>query len=97
MKNVIATHIPIEDAQKDQLRTLFNSAGYALLREVIAAHCASHQVGFMNKAMYSNENAKAQAETDRQAAARFMETMDVLDGLEKIEDQWFRINLEQRR
>jgi hypothetical protein len=97
MKNVLSTKIPIDEPQKDQLRTLFASPAYLLLREVIVAHCTEHQMDFANKSMYANENAKEQAEVARSQASRFMGALDVLDDLQKIEDQWFRIALETRR
>ena len=97
MKNIVTQKFIIEDVQKDQLRTLFSSPAYGLLREVIAAHCAEHQVDFVNKTMYDNENARAQAMESEAKARRFNSALNVLDDIEKIEDQWFRISLEQRR
>lgn len=95
--NVIATPHPIEESQKDQLRTLFASPAYGLLREILVAHCTQHQVAFVNKSMYENENAIAQADDARVQASRFNGVLDVLDDIQKKEEQWFRINLDQRR
>jgi transcriptional/translational regulatory protein YebC/TACO1 len=97
VKNIIATEYPISDDQKKDLRTLLISPAYGLLREIIAAHCTKHQVDFANKSMYPNDNAEAQAKEAQTQAARFMNTLDVLDDVQKLEDGWIRISLEQRR
>lgn len=97
MKNIIANKHPILEEQKKELRTLFASPAYGLLREIIVAHCTVHQADFSNKSMYPNENAEEQAKQAKLDAMRFMVTMDVLDDVGKLEEEWFLISLEQRR
>lgn len=97
MKNIISGKHPILEEQKQDLRTLFASPAYGLLREIIVAHCTEQQVDYANKSMYSNDNAAEQASAAKEKAQRYMATMDVLDDMGKLEEEWFLISLEQRR
>lgn len=96
MQSLVAKKIPLEPAQADQLKTLFASAGFGILREVIAAHCAVAQVDYMNSSLYETDNAENKALIAKLKAIEFNHALDVLDRLGQLEQEWFRINLEQR-
>lgn len=95
--SILTTRIPVDQKQRDGLRTMFASGDYLTLREVISAHCVEAQIDSGNKALYANENAKLQSEASKTRAAQFNTVLDVLDFLERNGEEWFRISLEQRR
>lgn len=93
MQTLLTTRIPLDSAQADQLRRMLASPAYAALRDVIAAHCALHQVTYMNTALYNNENAEAHMSEARTKAIAFNAALDVLDELARNSHEWFRIEL----
>ncbi len=76
---------------------MFASPSYAALREIISAHCTKWQVEYLEASLYSNEVAQGKADHAKTQAARFNTTLDVLDWIQEKGEEWFRINLEQRR
>lgn len=97
MKSLQAVKVPLEQVQQDQLQTLFASPGWAILREVISAHCVSAQAEFLDAFLYDNEVAADRAKSAKAQAKLYNDALDVLDGLQGKMDEWYRINLEQRR
>lgn len=97
MKSLEVVRIPLEQTQQDQLRTLFASPGWLILREVLSAHCVEAQAEFLDASMYENDVATGRASAAQTKAKLFNDTLDVLDGLQGKMDEWYRINLEQRR
>lgn len=97
MQSISTIKIQIEQAQQDQLRTLFASPGWTVLREVLSAHCVEAQAAFMDASMYATENATVKADAERAKAMGYNMTLDVLDAVEGNMEEWYRITLEQRR
>lgn len=97
MQSISATRVPIEQAQQDQLRTLFASPGWNVLREILSSHCAEAQAAYMDASMYVTENATNKATAEKARAVDYNTTLDVLDAVQEKMDEWYRITLEQRR
>jgi hypothetical protein len=97
MPGLITTGIPVPDPQRDELRTMFASAAYLTLREILSAHCAEAQAAFANASMYGTEAAGIHVDEAKNKALRFNAALDVLDSIEQKADEWYRITLEQGR
>lgn len=97
MKSIETVRVPVEPTQQDNLRTLFASPGWLILREILSAHCVESQAAFLDASMYESENASDKATSAKDAAVRFNTALDVLDGIQGNVDEWFRIMIEQRR
>lgn len=97
MQSISATKVPIEPKQQDNLRTLFASPGWLILREVLSAHCNEAQAAFLDASMYATENASDKATDEKAKAIAYNMTLDVLDLVQSNEEEWYRITLEQRR
>lgn len=88
----------LEAARSDELRKLFESGPFILLREVIAANCVMAQLASMNALVYpDNELAKTDMVTASQDAIKLNSFLDLLDDLVKTEEKWFTITLEPSR
>lgn len=96
---ILIEKMPVTKEDAGQIQTTFASAGYLLLKEVIAAHCVDRQVQAMNVGLYDATNPAADAATKaaKAAAARYKSVLDVLDELEGKPDDWFKVKLEPRR
>lgn len=97
MHTLLANSTPIEPKQAEDLRALFTSPGYAVLREIIAGHCAAAQVQFMNTSLYDNENAAAQGKEFLERAIQFNAALDVIDLVAASEEKWVRTQVETKR
>jgi len=97
MQSISCIRVPIEPSQTDQLRTLFASPGWTVLREVLSAHCVESQCAFLDASMYNGETATGTAAIAKDVAVRFNTALDVLDVVQGNMDEWYRITLEQRR
>lgn len=97
MPSLTAISVPLEPAQQDQLRTMFNSPAFMSLREIISAHCTKWQADYLEFSLYATDQAEQKAAEAKLEAMKFNLTLDVLDFIQEKGDQWFRITLEQRR
>lgn len=94
---VIVTRQPVDATQQGSLRSLFSSAGFSLLKELVAAQCIDKQVEAMNRQLYpANPTAAEDAVEYAKAAVRFNNALDVLLDLEKNDD-WWTVKLESTR
>jgi len=88
---------PLDQNQRTELAKFFESPTFNLLKEVVAANCAVHQMEAMNRALYpDNEAMRETCEGARAEAIRLNSALDVLDGLAKSEQKWFTATIECR-
>jgi len=91
------TPIALDATKRGALQSLFTSPGYLVLREVVAAQCAIRQVKSINAQMCPLNDALAElAQREKEIAQRYHVAMEVLDAIEKSEQQWVTVVLEQR-
>lgn len=97
--SIIISRVPVAADQRDELAKLLSSPTFSLLKEIIGARCAEHQVKLMEADLYAGENeeAKAEAESHRSKARTMNAVLDTLDDIAKNEDEWFTMTLEPRR
>ena len=83
MPSLTTTPVPLEQAQQDQLRTMFASPAFGTLREIISAHCTKWQAEYLEASLYSTEVAEGKADHAKTEAARFNTALDVLDFIQE--------------
>lgn len=89
------TRLPADATQQAELRKFFNSEIFTLLKEMVAAHCAQHQINAMRVLLYpDNEKAKLIAGEETARAALFNSLLDMLDDISKKEEEWFTVRTE---
>lgn len=92
---IVISRLPAGATQRKELEKLFASPTYLFFKEMVASKCISHQVESMNAALYpDNEDAVAKHEVEKRKASIVKALLDVLDDLEKKEDEWFTVKLE---
>ena len=88
------THQPLAATPRGSLKNLVDSAGFQVLREVVASRSAEEAAEAANWAANDNfESAKDRAIV----AARYAACVEILDELQKSEDQWVTVKIEPRR
>lgn len=88
------THQPLAATPRGSLKNLIDSAGFQVLREVVASRSAGEAVEAANWIANEDlERSKARAVI----AARYAACVEILDELQKSEDQWFTVKIEPRR
>jgi hypothetical protein len=92
---IVVTRLPAGTTQKAELEKLFASPSYLFFKEMVVSRCVLHQVDSMNAGLYpENEDAAAKCDVEKKKAAIMKALLDVLDDLEKKEDEWFTVKLE---
>ena len=86
------------DQEQAALKTMFESPGYLLLKELLAANAVKHEAAIINMEPYSEHN---QVVVDQVNAAKFKAAtysafLDALDDVEQNHNLWLRVKLEQR-
>ncbi len=89
-----STAHPLAAIPRDLLKKLIDSAGYPILREVIASKAAHRAVEAANWAIAGDSE---QANAISAVAARYVACVEILDELQKSEDQWSTVKIEPRR
>lgn len=97
MNAFIIEEIPLSQAEIDQIRTTLATAGYSLLREVIAAQVCKACLSYMDASLYDTDSAQDQVIISKAKARKFEHAMEVLDQIAGNMDEWARIKLDQRR
>lgn len=92
---IIVSRLPAGTTQRADLEKLFASPAYLFFKEMVVSRCIIHQVESMNAGLYpENEDAAAKCEVEKKKAAALRSMLDVLDDLEKKEEEWFTVKLE---
>lgn len=95
---IIVTRQPFDATQKGLLRKLFDSPEFSLFKEMVASRCTDKQVSAMNAALYpESETASEVAAKDIGVARDLNAVLDILDDLEKQEEEWWTVKIEPRR
>lgn len=95
---IIVTRQPLDATQQGLLRKLFDSPEFSLFKEMVASRCTDKQVSAMNAALYpENEEASEVAAKDIGIARELNAVLDILDDLEKQEEEWWTVKIEPRR
>lgn len=90
--------LPADAAQRETLQKLFASAGYLLLKEIVAAHCIMHQCKAAEALCYSadNDDAKDVMNSAIKLSGYYSRALDILDELEEMPEKWVRVKVETR-
>lgn len=95
---IASTRQPLDATQQGSLRKLFDSPAFSLLKEVVSSKCIEQQINAMNATLYpKNEAAIEDAKLGMESAAQLSDLLDILDDLEKEEQEWWTIKVEPRR
>lgn len=95
--SLFANKVPLTQADLESLRKLFSMPEYALLRNVLSAHCAHHQCSTLDAMMYANETADQKQGLHLEKARQLTAALNILDDLQANEEQWFHLTIEHRR
>lgn len=95
---IVSSHRPLDASQADQLRKLFVSPEFTILKELLVSKCIEAQLSAVYALVYPNSpkatNDLAGATSE---AVKVNALLDLLDDLEKNEEKWTVIQVEQRR
>ena len=95
---IVTIREPLEEPRKEKIRRLMVSPEYLLLRDVVSAHCVTEQVNAMNGLLYpGTERAVEAVGLHQERAAKYRSFLDILDDLEKKEEEWFTVRLDTTR
>jgi len=95
---IIANQLPLDATKVAAIQQTIASEGYSLLKEIVAARCAVHQISGLASLMYDNNGSQVKiGENHIQLAKRFQNTLDVLDELERDKEGWATVKIENRR
>ena len=95
---ISATRQPLDATQQGSLRKLFDSPEFSLLKELVVSRCISHQVAAMSAELYpSNPKAIEDAGREKASAVTCSDLLDLLDDLQKQEQEWWTIKIEPHR
>lgn len=86
------------DEEQAALKTTFESQGYLLLKELLAANAVKFQSDANNREPYAADNAVVaeQVSAAKTKAAVYCAFLDALDDIERNPAMWLRVKLEQR-
>lgn len=87
------------DAQKvSDLEKLFGSSGYSTLKEIIVSKCLVEQMHYLQRSMYPDKGQNNEmAEECRKKAEQINAALDLLDDIEKKNQEWAVVTLEPSR
>lgn len=92
---IITSRLPAGTTQRADLEKMFASPAYIFLKEMVVSKCVIHQVESMNAGLYpQNDDAVAKHEAEKGKAAVLKSLLDMLDDIEKNEQEWFTVKLE---
>lgn len=95
---ILISRRPADATQQAELRKLFASSGYLILKEMVAARCSEAQVHAMTALLYpENDVAVADQKTNKDLAIQLNAFLDMLDDFEKKDQDWFTVKVEVSR
>lgn len=89
--------LQLDATQMKQLRELFVSQGYILLKGVVASRCVELQIDSINRQLYPSNEMSVERAKDSIAEARELNAiLQILDELEGDEARWYTVTPERR-
>lgn len=97
-RTIVFQRVIVDGDQQKRLAELFGSPGLALLKEIISAHAAEHQIKALNAGLYYDNTERAQFDMTAgiRKAGEYNHALDVLDDLSAKQEEWFTAKLEHR-